>query len=212
MSDVLDGIGDDLDDEGVSRRRSVWGLLVLACVAVIVACLMILLGGSKDSGNNAQPPAPVDTGNPVTVIPRSTPVSSPNGSSDDSSRSSTGVSTPPANVHSGNPCPDEKSCAVDGDAGLITLINKYRQDEGKKPVDGTVSENAKKCALGRGGDGSACVPHYAWTNVPKQDAAAALAKLKGFSSSWMLDSGIKKLEVGWAWNGSGWNVALLKSP
>jgi hypothetical protein len=210
VSDVLDGIGDDLDEGGdPSRRKSLWGLLVLACVAIVVACLMILLGGGKDDKNQSAP-LPSDTANPVTVLPHSSTPRSPDKTSEGNESSSSSSSAPPATVHTDNPCPDEKSCAVDGDAGLIALVNAYRTEHKRDEVDGVVSENAKKCALRQGG--STCVPHYAWTSLPKQDAAAAMKKFQGFSGSWMLDAKMTKLEVGWAWDGSGWRVALLKSP
>jgi hypothetical protein len=207
MNDPRQGASVEFD-EGVSRRRrALWGLLTLAFAAVIIASLMLLFGHPGKSGRSVAPPPANDAGSPTTE-PAGT--GSHAASPTPSSSRPAGSLAPPV-IHAGNPCPAQPSCTVPGDAGLVSAVNKYRTDHHLPAAVGTVSTNAQTCALHRG-SGSTCVPHYVWTNVPNQDPALAVSKIADFADSWMLDPGIQRFEVGWAWNGRSWDCVLLKSP
>jgi hypothetical protein len=208
MSDPLERGRGGFDERAFRRRRALRGLIVLAVAAVIVTGLMLLFGGSGRSARSVAPPPADITSSPATGPAGSSPGgATPTRTAPKRTRSAT---MPPV-IHRGNPCPTQPACAVSGDAGLVAAVTSYRTDHHVPAVAGTVSTNAQTCALRRG-SGSTCVPHYAWTNVPNQDAALAVSKIADFSSSWMLDPGMQRLEVGWAWNGQSWDCVLLKTP
>jgi hypothetical protein len=56
------------------------------------------------------------------------------------------------------------------------------------------------------------VPHYAWTALPDQNGAKAVAKIASFGSSWLLDRSTKTINVGWAYLGGQYECVLLKAP
>jgi hypothetical protein len=207
MNHPLPRAGGQFDERVSQRRRALWGLLALAFAAVIAASLMLLFGHPGTSDRAGAPP-PASDASTLTTGPAGTS-SHPLASTHATPRS-VGSSKPPV-VHTGNPCPSQPSCTVPGDAGLLSAVNRYRTDHHLPAAVGTVSRNAQTCALHQG-SGSTCVPHYVWTNLPKQDAALAVTKIADFASSWMLDPVIQRFEVGWAWNGQSWDCVLLKSP
>jgi hypothetical protein len=210
MTDMLDAPESDADAN--RRRRAIWGLTVLAFVAIIFVSLLILFGGG--SGPSDHPTAnAVPTGPAVTYTSRAP--ASTSASSAATSRTSTSTapttSLPARPARAGNPCDGQSSCLVAGDGGALAALNAFRAQHGLPPVAGGVSANAQTCALNQG-SGSTCVPHYAWTGVPTQDGAKAIEKISQFGSSWMLDTGIQRIDIGWAYVGGQYQCVLLKSP
>lgn len=202
------------DAEANRRRRAIWGLTVLACTAIIFVSLLILFGGGGGpSPQHTQNAAP--TGPAVTYSSRAakTPAHrAAKSSAPATTRVSAPVTSLPAQpVRAGNPCNGQQSCLVSGDGGALAAFNAFRAQHGVPPVAGGVSANAQTCALNQG-SGSTCVPHYAWTGVPTQDGAKAIQKISQFGTSWMLDTGIQRIDIGWAYVGGQYQCVLLKSP
>lgn len=217
MSDFLDAEYQEPDNGGVgTRRHAVWGLAVLAGIAVLVVGLMVLFGvGSSGGGQHdaiVPPPVPSTHAGAVTSAASPTGSATPTGNSSATTQPTTGgASTTPATIRSGNPCTGAATCVVDGDGGAVAAVNAYRSDHHLPPVPGSVTTGAQTCALHNGG-GSTCVPHYAWTSVAKQDGAAAVTKIAGFAGPWLLDAKMSSFSVGWAYVGGSYQCVLLKSP
>lgn len=209
MSGVLPEI-DDWDDDEVepSRRRALWGIGVLGGIALVVASLMVLLGGGSKDPNAGPGPQPIDTGPAVVTTQSPADSSAPTATSPSTSTSATSPGVPAA---SGNPCPAVTSCVVTGDGGAIAALNAFRAANGAPPAAVSVTTNAQTCALNKGG-GPTCVPHYAWTSVPTQAGAQAITKIESFGKAWMLDAKAQSFSVGWAYVGGQYNCVLLKSP
>ena len=207
------------DDDRRSRRHALWALLVLGCLALIVGCLMVLLGG----GGGEKPAVNL-------LPPVQTPTQSPSTSHGPTSRASTGhavaglstsaglptpadsLPTSPAGpVRRGDPCPTSAPCVVDGDGGALAAVDAYRSAHGMTAVPGGVTTNAQVCARRRG-TGPTCVPHYAWTSLGDQDGAKAVAKIASFGSGWLLDPKTTAISVGWAYVGGQYECVLLKAP
>lgn len=213
MTDLPDALplsADDNDAEsGASRRHALWALIVLGCLALIVGCLMVLVGGGR------QPHRAVD------ILPLHTPEHTPRHSvaaqsahaSHASSRSPSGaLSTAPAGaIRHGDPCPAATDCVVDGDGGALAAVNAYRAGHGMGAVTGGVSSNAQACAQNKG-SGPTCVPHFAWTALPDQNGATAVAKIAAFGSGWLLDRSTQTVSVGWAYVAGQYECVLLKAP
>jgi hypothetical protein len=209
------GYDPDIDDPGASRRRALWVMVVLACLALIVGCLMVLLGGGsgpKQHHINLLPP--VHT--PSSSAPRATQ----SGAAGRSTSPSTGTATSPSLATStapagpprrGNPCAGSSSCVVGGDGGALAAVNAYRTAHGVPAVPGGVSSNAQICAQDKG-SGPTCVPHYAWTALADQNGARAVRKIADFGSDWLLDQSVKTISVGWAYVGGQYECVLLKAP
>lgn len=211
MTDMLDA--PEYDAEANRRRRAIWGLTVLACVAIIFVSLLILFGGGGGPSSHATANA-VPTGPAVTYESGSHASTSASRAATSSSAATSAAPTtslPASPARSGNPCGGQSTCLVDGDGGALAALNAFRAQHGLPPVAGGVSANAQTCALNQG-SGSTCVPHYAWTGVPTQNGAQAIQKIAQFGSSWMLDSGIQRIDIGWAYVGGQYQCVLLKSP
>jgi hypothetical protein len=207
VSELLNGVGEDSDDfEDPSRRRALWALLVLGCLALIIASLMVLLGGNGSPKNTDANPAVLPDPNATSSSGGGT--TAPASTSATASASSTAPTSPPA---SGNPCPAAPSCFVDGDGGAVAAVNAFRTKHGVPVVTGAVSAAAQTCAL-KNGTGPTCVPHYAWTSVPSQDGRLAVTKAAQFAGPWLLDAKMASFNVGWAYVGGQYNCVLLKSP
>jgi hypothetical protein len=120
--------------------------------------------------------------------------------------------TPAGRTRSGNPCPNRAaSCAVDGDGGAIAAVNAFRTKHGLSAVQGTVTPAAQTCAA-KNGSGATCVPHYAYTSLPSQDGAKAVAKIADFAQKWLLDPKMSTFSVGWAYVRGTYECVLLKAP
>lgn len=212
MTDMLDA--PDYEADAANRRRhAIWGLTVLAFVAIILVSLLILFGGGNGPSNspnqNALPTGPAVTYRSGASHGATSKAAQTTSAAPTSAAPTTSLPASPA--RSGNPCGAQQSCLVSGDGGALAAFNAFRAQHGVPPVAGGVSSNAQTCALNQG-SGSTCVPHYAWTGVPTQDGAQAIAKISGFGSSWMLDKGIQRIDVGWAYVGGQYQCVLLKSP
>jgi hypothetical protein len=204
VSDFLDP--PEVNPDSQARRRALWGLGILACVAVIIVSLMLLLGGSGGGGkNNANPNDPFSA--PPTTSARSTPSST----ASPTNSGPTGSTTPTTSAaRTGNPCSGASSCAVDGDGGVLAALNQYRTRHGRPAVPGTVTPDAQTCALHQG-NGPTCQPHYIWTVASAQNGPQAVGKLTGFGSSWLLDGKVSSFAVGWAYAGGSYQCVVLKT-
>ncbi|MEO6887181.1 MAG: hypothetical protein ABI232_12985 [Jatrophihabitantaceae bacterium] len=205
MGGVLPDIEDWDEDAEPSRSRALWAIVVLGCIALIVASLMVLLGGGSKDPNAGPGPQPLDTGTNAMTSQTATEGRTPDSTT---ATSSSSPAVPPA---SGDPCPAAKSCVVTGDGGAIAALNAFRTKNGVAPVAAAVTANAQTCAMNKGG-GAACVPHYAWTSVPTQSGTLAITKIESFGKAWMLDPKAQSFNVGWAYVGGQYNCVLLKSP
>lgn len=214
MSDLLepDAQFDDEPEPG-SRRHAVWALVVLGCLALLIASLMVFLGGGKDhTSGNAGLTAPLGTGPAVTTTPSATRTSAAATSSQAAPSTRAATTTPAGRTRSGNPCPNHAaSCAVDGDGGAIAAMNAFRTKHGLSAVQGSVTQAAQTCAA-KNGSGSTCVPHYAYTSLPTQDGTKAVAKIADFAEKWLLDPKMSTLSVGWAYVRGSYECVLLKAP
>jgi hypothetical protein len=207
----------DLDDPRASRRRALWVMVVLACLALIVGCLMVLLGGGSSPKQHH-----IDLLPPVQT-PASSPTHAGRTHSQSAGRSlapSHGATTSPAldtgtepagPPRRGNPCAGAESCVVDGDGGALAAVNAYRTAHGAPAVPGGVTSNAQVCAEHKG-TGPTCVPHYAWTSLADQDGAKAVRKIADFGRDWLLDPSVKTISVGWSYVGGQYECVLLKAP
>ncbi|MGH3492625.1 MAG: hypothetical protein ACRDQ1_05225 [Sciscionella sp.] len=189
-----------------SRRRALWGLAVLGCLALIIGGLMVLLG----SGSGAKKKDNIGLDGPaVTTI--STPSSTNTETHRTTGAATTHTSTTPSShPRTGNPCTTGSSCTVDGDGGLVAQLNVYRAKHGQQAVPGKVSSQAQKCALAKG-NGPNCAPHWIVTVSPTQDGATALGKMASFNGKWLLDSKISSVDVGWAYSGGSYQCVILKT-
>lgn len=193
----------DEPTESDIRRRAAWLLGMLALVAALFVGLMVVFFNSS-GGDGTQPvdnlAGPTSSSN--------TPSRSPGGGSG-SGTPGTGSATSPgpasstpasATPSSGKPsgsasCPTSATCALDTDIGdAVAAINAYRQKNGKQPVPGTVSAEAKKCALA---NGSGCSGGWAETQLGTADGAAAVQKILPFGK---LLQDMSAIEVGWAYD------------
>lgn len=215
LPDPLELTADDEDESGASRRHALWALVVLGCLALIVGCLMVLLGGGGKTRHaaNILPPVPTQSTSPHSSVGAESTSRGPHSSA--SSQDTTSTSAAPTGssgaVRHGDPCPSSSTCVVDGDGGALAAVNAYRTSHGLSAVNGGVSPNAQTCAQNKG-SGPTCVPHYAWTSLPAQNGAKAVAKIAAFGSDWLLDRSTQTVSVGWAYVGGQYECVLLKAP
>lgn len=176
------------DEPGESdlRKRAAWLLAMLALVAVLMVVVFTTLLKSDNSGNANNQAGPDDTVAPSQVSTSSRAHSSPTVPS--SGSSTTGSATAS--------CPTPSACALPADVGnAVAAINAYRRDHNQQAVPGSVSAQAKKCALG---NGLGCTGGYAESQVTKPTGAAAVAKISKLGK--LLDPSMKSFEVGWAYD------------
>jgi hypothetical protein len=194
----------------LARRHALWALGALGCAAVIVGALMLFLGGggTQHHAINLLPPVHTPSSSSSHAVAGH---STHSAHSLSASPSDALPSTSAGPIRHGNPCPSSAPCVVDGDGGALAAVDAYRTAHGLPAVPGDVTHNAQVCALNRG-NGSTCVPHYAWTSVPAQDGAKAVGKITGFGSDWLLDKSIKTISVGWAYVNGAYECVLLKAP
>lgn len=194
MSDLL--TSHPGDSEGDPRRRAIWGLIVLALVAAVVAAFMLFFLGTSDHHRN----------DAVVGLGSTSKPAEPSGSkSHPSSRAPTSpkraTSARPKPTSTANPCPAAVPCAVAGDSGhAVAALNDFRVRHGLRPVPGAVSPQAQLCAL-QEGSGPSCEPHYSWEPVPTQDGPGVISKITGGSggTQWLLDAAMSSFSVGWAY-------------
>lgn len=204
MSELWEYEGDQAEHE--THHRAVWALVVLACAAVIVVCLVVLFGkgdGSKNLANLGATSHAPSSPDLATQTVASTPSTS-------TPASSTPVPTGTPGA-TGNPCPSAPACVVPGDGGAMAAVNAYRAAHHLPAVPGEVSQAAQTCAL-HNGSGDTCVPHYAYTALASQDGTLAIGKISQFASSWLLDPGVSTMSAGWAYVGGQYECVLLKAP
>lgn len=195
---------DELPDgeESDVRRRAAWLLVMLALVAALLVTLMVTFfnssGGDGDRGPNnlAGPTSPIGPSPSSSRSSRTTSAANSTAASSGSESpapTTSGSSTPKKSRKAS--CPTEKPCALADDIGdALTAINVYRTKNGKSAVPGSVSEEAKSCALN---NGSGCTGGWAETQVAKPDGAAAVQKILKFGK---LLTDMKAIEVGWAYD------------
>jgi hypothetical protein len=190
LNDVIDR--DTTEDD--ARRHGLWGLGVLAMIAVVVVSFMILFTGGKEGDEDAT--SIQDDSTLSGALPSSGRQGSPN-STHPARRSTT--STP----------------RTTGGANLQALaagINELRIKQGLSAVTAGPSENAQECAAARG-EGPTCVPHFMWTQVDSPDAESAVKSLQNVNQSWLLDPTTTRFEIGWSRDPGGrYNCVVLKFP
>jgi len=191
---------DESASDGDLRRRAAWFLGMLALVAVLLVVVMTtLLSGGKGSGDgDALGPSPITSTGPSTASPHTSAKHVAR-----SSRRPAGSTGADSTASSGSPssgaatCPTSAPCALDTDVGdAIPAINAYRTEHGMPPVPGSVSDEAKQCALNRG---NGCSGGWAETELSAPpDGKLAVSKISQFAR--LLDPSMKAIEVGWAYN------------
>jgi hypothetical protein len=203
VSDYLNPDEDEPNDG--SRRRALWGLVVLGCLALIIGSLMLLLGGGSDKKkDNADLDVP-----PVSSTPTSTgrTTASHSASSTTAKPTSTAPTSPP---RTGNPCSGRSACGVAGDGGVVAALNGYRTAHGKKVVTGSATASAETCALHKGAD-KFCADHWIYTVVASQNGSDCIKGFTGFNPTWMLDQKMTSFSVGWAYDGGSYQCAVTKT-
>jgi len=181
----------DRAEESDLRRRAAWLLLMLGVVAVLFVIVLSTVLDSGGGGNNGSGP---DDTLSASTHPSSARLSTPPSARGGSTTSSTASSS--ASAPATRDCPTTAPCALQGDFGnAITAINDYRVKNGKKPVPGTVSKAAQKCALS---NGSNCSGGWAQSQVATLDGAAAVGKIAKLGK--LLDPNMKSFGVGWAYS------------
>jgi hypothetical protein len=176
------------------RRRAAWLLAMLAVVAVLFVVLLTFLldsGGSSKKSNGSAPDGTLAISPSSSSAHRAATSSAarPSASSSPSGETSTGPAT--------KDCPTDQPCALDGDYGkAIDAINAYRAENGQKPVPGTVSKAAQKCALSNGSD---CSGGWAESQVPTMDGTQAVKKVASLGK---LLQPMKSFGIGWAYSPS----------
>ena len=184
-------MSDSGEGENEIRRRAAWMLAMLALVAGLLVLLMTTVfnssggGGGTDNGNLADPYSS------STPAPGSSSTSHKPAAASSSASSSGRVPTPS--------CPDTSTCAVKGDlTGATAAINRYRTQNGMKPVTATITPTAEKCAVSNGND---CPSAFVWVHVADLSGTALVDGVKGFNSGKdLLTSGATTYQLGWAWN------------
>jgi hypothetical protein len=199
VSDVLDGIGEDADGEGISRRRSLWLLLGLFITAGLVAVLMIVLSGGGSKPNSA-PPASPNLQQPV--VTSHSPTIGNDLTAPDSPSSTTETSTD---------TPTQPSFTPVGTGDVVAAVNQLRAEHHLGPVTGTQSAAAQQCAVSKG-SGATCVPHYVFAAATSADATVGVEKIQAFNATWLLDPTTTRIEYGWSHAGSQYYLAVLKWP
>ena len=194
--------GDTSDDvyDG-DRKRGLWGLTVLAMLAVIVITFVVLFTGSKEGGPDDLPVA-TDTAStePITNLTPSTsksptPSSAPTSSSSPSSKPS--PSKPPQ---------------TDEALALAERINALRAQSNLPAVPAAATRGARECAAANGSSPS-CRPHFIYATVASTDALTTMDALQQVSATWFLEATTTRMEIGWAkLAGGNYNVAVLKNP
>lgn len=191
MNDEIDP--DQREDD--ARRHGLWGLGVLAMIAVVVVSFMILFTGGKEGDQDSS------TIQDDSTLSGALPSSG-------SHRTAHSRSTAPSSATSSRP-------RVSGAPNLRALaagINELRIRQGVSAVSAGPSDNAQDCAMTRG-DGPTCVPHFMWTQVDSLDPEAAVRALQNVNESWLLDPTTTRFEIGWSRDPGGrYNCVVLKYP
>lgn len=194
-------MSDSGEGENEIRRRAAWMLAMLAVVAGLLVLLMTTVfnspgggGGSSSSGGTFADPY-ASTSSPATGTsspPRPKPAAASRTPSSGRSTASSGRVPTPS-------CPDTSICAVKGDlAGATTAINRYREQNGQKPVTATITSAAEKCAVSSGND---CPSSFVWVHVTDLSGTALVNGVKGFNSGQdLLASGVTTYQLGWAYD------------
>ncbi len=202
------------EEEAASRRRALWGLVVLVAIGVLVGSLMVFLGRSHTGrgGDGLAGGAPTASSQPaVSAVTSQTspPAASPTSLQAASSR-------PPSQTGTASRCPSAAPCVLPGDGGAVAALNAFRTSHGLPAVPGTATSQAQQCALNQG-DGPSCAPHYAWQPVSTREGAQVISMIASRSDgmAWLLDPSMTSFSVGWAFapgaGGSGqYECAILK--
>jgi hypothetical protein len=77
-------------------------------------------------------------------------------------------------------------------------------------VSGTTTSQAQNCSLSDGGGGS-CPSSYFWEPVSPQDGSAVVQKIatKTDGRSFLLDPGMKSVQIGWAYSGGQYSCTVV---
>jgi cytoskeletal protein RodZ len=192
-------VADDVEPEVESdlRRRAAWLLGMLVIVAVLFVVVMSKVIGTDSGSKNASDngPRPLD-GASASTGPQSSASTSSSASSSSASSTSPASRTSSSTAPHKASCPTSARCALDDDIGdAVAAVNAYRTQHGKIAVPGTVSEEAKTCALN---NGNGCSGGWAESQVPGPDGDAAVDKIVAFGK--LLDPAMKSFGVGWAYD------------
>ena len=189
---------DDTDPGGDSdlRRRAAWLLAMLAVVAVLFVVVMSTLVNTGGGGGSHDTPGALD-GAATSAVTSGSPAgrtsSSPHPKPQNSGTPAN--STSPTGTTS---CPTAQTCILAGDVGNgVAAINTYRTQHGLPTVSGSVSAQAQNCAVH---NGNGCSGGWAETELAKPDGTQAVQKILPFAH--LLDTQVKTIEVGWAYDPS----------
>jgi hypothetical protein len=115
------------------------------------------------------------------------------------------VPAPPPN----GPCRSAEPCVVTGAGDVASALTAYRRSSGQAAVPVIVTGAAQQCAR-TGGDGSSCGDPFAVAREPQPDGRAAVRDIAAGEGNFLLDPGVRALEIGWAYDpGSGQYVCAL---
>lgn len=192
---MIEPAAPEYDEADQRRRHGLWGLGVLAMIAVVVIAFILLFTGGKhgaDNGSGGQ-----DDSTLSGALPGQSGTSHAGGGRSATSTSHVRPSTSASSLPAGL-------------SGIAAGINELRIRNGLSPVPASGSADAQGCAVSRG-EGSSCVPHYMYAHVGSSDASAAVAALQNVNSSWLLDPTIERIEIGLVPDpGGGYDCAVLK--
>ncbi len=189
-------MSDSSDGENEIRRRAAWMLAMLAVVAGLLVLLMTTVFNSSGGGGS--------NGNATIADPYATGSGSPSASSHHAATArkpraaSSATSSGPVPTPS---CPGSSTCAVKGDvAGATAAINRYRAQNGQKPITASITSMAEKCAVSAGND---CPSAFVWVHVNDLSGTALVTGVKGFNSGQdLLSSSASTYQLGWAYDPS----------
>ncbi|MGI8678814.1 MAG: hypothetical protein ACR2LX_09040 [Jatrophihabitans sp.] len=179
------------------RRRAAWLLAMLVLVAALLVTIFVtFFNGSSSGGNKVDKIAGPTGPYPGVGSPSRSPATPGASSSGTRSRSASPTGSAGSSAAAAKKsCPNDNKCALDADIGdAIKAINDYRAQNGKSAVPGSVSEEAKLCALN---NGTGCSGGWAETQVDKPSGADAVKKITQLGK---LTSDMKSIEVGWAYD------------
>ena len=204
------------EEETASRRRALWGLVVLVALGVIVGLMMVVVGRSRSgrSGEGLVGVAPTTLASPPALGTVASQARPPTTSSN--STGSASMTGHPTLTSTAGRCPSTAPCVVAGDGGAVAALNAFRTSHGRAVVPGAATGPAQQCALSQG-NGPSCAPHFAWQPVPTRDGTKVISMIASRNDgvAWLLDPDMTAFRVGWAYvpgaDGSGqyW-CAILK--
>jgi hypothetical protein len=186
------------------RQRAAIALGVLAIVALVVVGIMVAVLGSSPGGSPAPTPNAHGTGPNVVATGGSSPSQQPSQHPSSKPTTKAHTSSSPPKQPSSSPrsgpvsCPSSAPCDLPDDVGnVVQALNDFRSAHGRPAVQGTVTQAARTCAVS---SGDTCPNGFFWEPVPRsgEEVIHKIAD-SGDGLSFLLDSRLKAVQVGWAY-------------